>query len=128
MGRLRELLESAKNEVVICTTASDFEDKSRIFVPALDRLAKNNVRVKLALSGDSDNIKKVASKINVKFKTADTNARFFIADKKEVIFMVTPEQAEEEMGVWLNSEFFTSSLTSIIDFSLKNGNTLPTAK
>ncbi|MBM3233278.1 TrmB family transcriptional regulator [Candidatus Pacearchaeota archaeon] len=129
LGRLRELLESAKNEVLICTTVSDFEDKSRILVPALDKLAKNNVKIKLALSGDSENIRKVSSKINAKVKTTDTNARFFITDKKEVLFMVTPEQADEEMGVWLNSEFFTSSLTNIIDFSLKNGNgNLPQTK
>ena len=123
LGRLRELLETAKNEVVICTTAADFDDKSRVLVPALERLAKNNIKVKLALAGENERIKKMSSKLNIKVKHSDSNARFFIADKKEVLFMVTPEQAEEEMGVWLNSEFFTSSLANIIDFSLRNSNT-----
>ena len=44
-----------------------------------------------------------------------------MADKKEVLFMVTPESAEEEIGVWLDSSFFTDSLSDIIDSSLRNG-------
>jgi len=43
-----------------------------------------------------------------------------VADKSEVLFMVTPENAEEEMGVWLNTPFFTASLSGIIESSLKN--------
>ncbi len=120
LGRLRELLETAQNEVVICTTIADFEDKSRVLVPALQRFSKSNIKVKLALSGENEQVKKLGAKLNIKIKNAETNARFFIADKREVLFMVTPEQAEEEMGVWLNSEFFTSSLASIIDFSLRS--------
>jgi hypothetical protein len=44
-----------------------------------------------------------------------------MADKKEVMFMVTPETAEEEIGVWLDSPFFTESLSSVIDGSLRAG-------
>jgi hypothetical protein len=44
-----------------------------------------------------------------------------VADKKEVLFMVTPETSEEEIGVWLDSPFFTESLTNIIDSSMRNG-------
>ncbi len=130
IGRLRELLETAKNEVMICTTARDFEDKSRVLIPSLERLAKNNIKIKLALSGENEHVKKIGARMNIKVKHSETDARFFTADKKEILFMVTPEQAEEEMGVWLNSEFFTSALTNIIDFSLRNtnGNALPAVK
>ena len=35
--------------------------------------------------------------------------------------MITPDNSEEEMGIWLSSPFFTNSLIEIIDGSLKNG-------
>jgi len=122
LSRLRELLDTAKNEVVICTSVLDFEDKGRVIVPALEKLNKNNIKVKLLLSGDQEKIKKISSKFNLKIKSSDSGARFFISDKREIIFMVTQENAEEEMGVWLQSPFFTSSIANILENSIKNGN------
>jgi len=118
--RIRELLEKAEKEVLICTSVLDFEDKSRVLIPTLERLGKNNVKIKVALSGEADKIKKVASKFDLKIKSTDSNARVFISDKKEALLMVTP-LSEEEMGVWLNSQFFTGYLSNIIETSLNNG-------
>ena len=119
--RIRELLENAEKEVLICTSVLDFEDKSRILVPTLEKLAKNNVKVKVALSGEPEKIKKAAARFDIKIKSTDSNARVFIADKKEALLMVTPLH-EDEMGVWLNSPFFTSYLTTIIENSLTSEN------
>ncbi len=121
LSRLRELLENAKSEVMICTSAADFEDKSRVLVPALEKLNKGNIKIKLALSGEPEKIKKINAKFNLKAKTIASIARFYIADKKEILFMVTPENTDDEMGIWLESQFFTSSLSQIIDHSFKNG-------
>jgi sugar-specific transcriptional regulator TrmB len=120
LSRIRELLENSKKEALICTSASDFEDKGRVISSALEKLNKNNVKVKIALSGDSDKIKKINAKFNLKAKSIDSNARVFISDKKEVLFMVTPETAEEEIAVWLDSPFFTESLALVIENSIKS--------
>lgn len=120
LAKVRELVENSEKEVLICTSALDFEDKSRVLMPALEKLNKNNIKVKLALSGDEDKIKKISSKFNVKAKQVDSSARFFMADKKQALLMITPENSEEEMGVWLNSEFFTNSLHSIVEKTLRN--------
>ncbi len=117
LSRIRALLEGSKKEVLICTSALDFEDKGRVLAPALEKLNKSNVKVKIALSGEQDKIKKLNSKFNIKAKTINSNARVFMADKKEILFMVTPETAEEEIGVWLDSPFFTESLANVIEAS-----------
>ena len=122
LSRLRELLENAKSEVMICTSVLDFEDKSRVLISSLEKLNKNNIKVKLVLSGDAEKIKKINSKHNLKAKAIDSQARFYVADKNEILFMVTPEQSEEEIGVWLQSPFFTSSLTGIVENVLRAGN------
>ncbi len=121
MAKLRELFDNAKNEVLICTSALDFEDKGRILVPALEKFKKCNVKVRVALSGEQEKVKKLALKHNLKVKHTDSLARFYITDKKEILFMITPETDEEEMGVWLQSNFFTSSLTNMVEYSLRNG-------
>ncbi|MEK6855659.1 MAG: helix-turn-helix domain-containing protein [Nanoarchaeota archaeon] len=120
IAKVREIVENCTKEVLICTSVIDFEDKSRVIIPAIEKLNKANVKVRLALSGDEERIKKLSHKYNLKPKTVDTNARFFIADKTQVLLMITPENADEEMGVWLNSEFFTQSLHNIVEKSLKN--------
>lgn len=120
LSRIRELVESAQKEVLICTSALDFEDKSRVLVPALERLAKGNIKVKLALSGDAEKVKKLNSKFNLKARSIEAKTRLFIADRKQAILMMTPETASEEIGVWLSSEFLTDSLHSIVEKTLKN--------
>lgn len=122
LTRVRELLEKAQNEVFICTSAPDFEDKARVLIPMLQKLDKTNIKVRLALSGESDKVKKINSRFDLKAKHVESNARLFMADKKEVLLMVTPHNSEEDVGVWLNSPFFTSYLAGMLDNSFKNGN------
>ncbi len=115
ISRVRELILDAKREVIITTSALDFEDKSRVLIPALEQAAKNNVKIKLALAGSPERIKKVTARLNIKPSITNSTARLYIADKNEVLFMITPENAEEELGVWLNSSFFVESLRNIVD-------------
>jgi sugar-specific transcriptional regulator TrmB len=121
MAKIRELLENSKKEVVICTSASDFEDKSRIIVPALERLNKSNIRLRIALSGEQDKINKLNSRYNIRAKQTDSQARVFVSDKSEALLMVTPHNSEEEMGIWLSSPYFTDYLARMLDASLRNG-------
>ena len=115
VARLRELIQGAKKEVLIATSALDFEDKSRVILPALEQAIKNNIKVKLSLSGSPEKIKKVCARCSVKPKIIDSPTRAYIADKSETLIMLTSESAEDEIGVWLNSPFFAESLTGMIN-------------
>jgi len=128
LSRVRELLENAEKEVMICTTIADFEDKSRVLIPAIEKLNEKNVKIKIALSGEPEKIKKLNAKLNVKAKNTNSNARLFLSDKKEAILMVTPPNSDEEMGVWLNSPFFSAYFSAIVDTSFKNGNEISVDK
>jgi sugar-specific transcriptional regulator TrmB len=120
--RLRELVQNAKREVLIATSVVDFEDKSRVLLPALENAEKGNVKVKLALSGNPERIKKITSKFNIKSKPSESSARVYIADKTEVLFMITSENSDEEIAIWLNSPFFAESMYGMIDSVMKNSN------
>ena len=122
LAKVRELVESAEREVLICTSVADFEDKSRVLVPALEKILKSNIKLRIALSGDAERVRKLGVRLNMKLKPTDAPARMFMADKKQALLMITPEHADEEMGIWLNSPFFTESLSHIIEHTLKGTN------
>ena len=115
ISRIRELIQNAEKEVLISTSVLDFEDKSRVLLPALEQAVKKNIKVNLALSGNQDKIKKLNAKINLKVSTSNSEGRLYLSDKKEVLFMITPEKADEEIAIWLNSPFFAQSMSSILE-------------
>lgn len=119
IARLRELVQSAKKEVIISTSVLDFEDKSRALLPTLEEAAKKNIKIKLALSGQPERIKKVASRLGIKPIITNSDAKVYIADKREVLFMITSDNSDEEMSVWLNSPFFAESLYGMVDTTFK---------
>ncbi len=119
IARLRELIQSAKREVLISTSATDFEDKSRALLPVIEEALNRNIKVKIALSGQLDKIKKLNSKPLLKPIYTNSNVKLYIADKQEVLFMITSDGADEEVGVWLNSPFFAESVSGIIESSFK---------
>ena len=115
MSKIKELFENSQKEITICTSVSDFENKSRVLLPSLEKLNKNGVKIKVALSGDQDRIRKLNSKHNIKARPTDNQGRFFIADRKETFFMINSEGADEEVGVWLNSPYFSRVFASMFD-------------
>ncbi len=119
LSKLRELTGKTEKELNICTSATDFEDKSRVLLPALDKLNKQNVKVKIALSGDLDRIKRLLMKNNLKVKPTNNTGRFFVSDRKEALFMINSENADEEAGIWLTSQNFAGSLSIMFDAHIK---------
>jgi len=120
ISTIRSILNNSKKEAIICTTLNDFEDKSRVLVPSIRELMRGDIKVKLALSGEPEKILRLNKKLKLNAKTIETRARVFISDKKEVLFLVTPEEAEEEVAIWLSSPFFIESFSTIIENSILN--------
>ncbi len=115
-NHMKEILENAKKEVIICTNLKDFSEKLRFFASIISTLEKHKIKVKIALSGNEQEIKKIAGKIKQKIKCIEINAKFFIVDQEQVIFMLSEGAvAEEEIAIWLNAEFFTNALTYLFD-------------
>ena len=115
ISRIRELVHSAKKEIFISTSVADFEDKSRVLLPTLEQAAKNNIKVKLALTGPQERIKKIGIRSTLKPGVANSEARLYVADKSEILFMITSDNSDEEIAIWLNSPFFAQSICSMMD-------------
>ncbi len=112
---LREIIENANKEVLICTNAEEVKIKLGIFIQTLDILKKSNVKVKIALSGDQMLIDQLSSKLKVKINNVDIDAKFFIIDRKEILFYLSKGNTQEDTAIWLNSEFFAEAFASLFE-------------
>jgi sugar-specific transcriptional regulator TrmB len=112
---LREILQNAEKEVIICTNAEDISFKLKLFEQTLESLKKGNINVKMALSGDEKIIKKVEKILGIKIKNIDVDAKFFIVDRKEILFYLSKNSGTEDTAIWLNSEFFAQAFAVLFE-------------
>jgi len=93
--------------------------KAKLFQETFGFLKKSDVKIKIALSGDNNLIKQISSKSGIKMSKIDIDAKFFIIDRKEILFYLTPNKSGEDIAIWLNSEFFASAFASMFDMALR---------
>jgi len=118
-NHIKEIIRNANEEVIICTNAEELISKQRLFSQTFDVLKKSNVKLKLALSGNEVLIKQIEEKLGLKLKRVSLNAKFFIVDRKEILFYLSKNQQDEDVAVWLNSEFFARAFAHLFEKALK---------
>jgi sugar-specific transcriptional regulator TrmB len=116
-AQIRESLQNAKKEVIICTTASDISSKLKLFSQTFGNLQKADIKIKIALSGEEKIISELSKKLNLKIKKVGLDAKFFIIDRAEVLFYVS-KGGEEDIAVWINSPFFAEAFASLFENAL----------
>lgn len=114
-NHLREILQNAKKEVIICTNAREISSKAKLFKQTFDILTKANIKIRLALSGEEDVIKKLEKVFNIKIKRVTIDAKFFIIDRNEIMFYLLKESGKDDIAIWLNSEFFSQAFAQLFE-------------
>jgi sugar-specific transcriptional regulator TrmB len=113
---LKEIIKNAQKEVIICTNAEEIKSKARLFFQTISVLKASNIKIRIALSGREELIKEIEKKFNIKIKKINIDSKFFIIDRREILFYLSKQGTEtEDIAVWLNSEFFVESFASIFD-------------
>ena len=115
---LREIIQNAKKEVIICTNVSEILSKAKIFKQTFDELKKSNIKIKLALFGDEKLVKQAESSFGMKILYTKIEAKFFIVDKDQILFYLTKESNREETAIWLNSDFFANAFASLFELAM----------
>ena len=119
-SHIREVLEGAEKQVIICTSVDEIKNKSRFFSSIFERLKENNIKTIIALFGDEKEIRKINSRFNIKAKPISIEAKFYIADNSQVLFIISKGNLpDEEIAIWLNTPFFTSALSSLFEQAVK---------
>ena len=92
---LREILQNANEEVIICSNAEEINQKLKLFQQTIEILKKEGIKVKFALSGDEKLITKLEKSFSTKIKKIEIDAKFYIIDRKEVLFYVSKQEDED---------------------------------
>ena len=111
----REIVMNAKKEVIICTEAKEFSQKMKLFQQMISVLNKAGIKIKLALSGDDKLIKQIQDSIEIKIKKVNVEAKFFIVDRKEILFYLSKDENNEDVAIWLNSPFFAEAFATLFE-------------
>jgi len=118
-NHLREIIDSAKKEVIICTNINEMKQKEKLFLETFASLKEKHVKVKIALSGDADLIKKFATAKNLKLTPVNVDAKFFIVDRKEILFYLSKESTKDDQAIWLNSDFFSEAFANLFELAVR---------
>lgn len=115
---LRDILREANKEVIICTSAEDVNSKLKLFNQTISALKREGIKIKIALSGNEALIKRISTAFDIKIKKIAIEAKFFIVDRKEILFYLSKDQAGKEgddTAIWINSEFFAQAFASLFE-------------
>jgi sugar-specific transcriptional regulator TrmB len=115
-SQLGEMIENADKEVILVTTASALQDEIKMLKPICSKLKKHGITIKIATNAEQEKIKQFSKELGTEVKNLDLKARFCIVDSRSILFMLA-DKSEEEIGIWINSEFFASALKSLFEMA-----------
>ena len=116
---LREILNEAKKEVIICTNAQEMKSKLKLFNQTFELLKKSNIKIKVALSGDKELIKQMEEQFGIKIIQVNIDSKFFIIDRREILFYLSKDKNKDDIAIWLNSEFFSQAFADLFEKALE---------
>ncbi len=115
-----DMIQQAEKEVVIALSPIEVRAKSRAFSNIFEKLRKANLKTKIALHAPEDEVKRINAQFKINAEKTDLKSRFFIIDRKQVLLFITEAKEEgEEIGIWIDSEFFGNALASLFESALK---------
>ena len=120
LSKIKEMLSKAEKELTIHTSIEDLENKYRVLLPIIKNIEKSDkIKMKISVKGDVHRVRRYSHRNELKIRESDANGKFFITDRKEILFMIHPDNSEEEIGVWINSPYFANAFNNIFEKTLK---------
>ena len=126
-------VNSASKNITIVTSADGLSRKVEFLRKALESANKRGVKIKIAAPINKDNYKsaKDISRIAEVRNLSGPASRFVITDNKELMFMMMDDKEihpSHDIGVWLNTEYFSSALNQLFDVAWEKMQPLNKAK
>ena len=120
--QMRDVMENAQTCVYLASSAYELNTKYKMFKEIFAKLKKRKIDIRIIMPDSSEEAAKLSKKLGVAIKSKPLNARFLIADRKELIFTIKPTKVHEDFdyGVWINSAFFSSSLAYMFELAWRS--------
>jgi sugar-specific transcriptional regulator TrmB len=119
-SHLREIIESATEEVIFCASVNELSLREKIYNEMFNELKDRGVKIKAAVSGNKELFDKLKQNLDIPIKHIEIKSKFFIVDRKEVLFYLSPESTKDDQAIWINSEFFSEGFAGLFDIVVKD--------
>jgi len=117
-------IRNAEESVDIMTTSQGLMRKIEGFKPTFEKLKKRGVKIRIAAPLTKETMAAVKDMSGIaEIKNSDSKARFVIVDGKEIIFMIMDDNEVHptyDVGIWVNSPFFSKALVNLYSTAWKN--------
>ncbi len=110
------LIKGAEKEILIMTTPDGLSRKLDALRKELADAAKRGVTIKAIVSG---HVKDVPEHVQV-HETDKVDARFLIADGKEMVFMLLPDDEVHpnyDVAIWVDAPYFVTAITQVFELA-----------
>ncbi len=120
--QIRELINNTEKTVSIVSSSYELLSKQKMFKDLFSKLKKRNVDIKIMVNDEQKEVNRLKKKFGVEIRSKPINARFVMTDKSELIFTMKPTNVHEDYdcGIWINSPFFTNSISYMFDIAWKS--------
>jgi len=124
-NHLDMLIREAEETITLVTTSDGLNRKLEVLLPSLEKAKKRGVKIRIAAPINSSNLKiaKEFQKVGEVKDIEQLNARFCIIDSEQLMFMLLNDDTVHpsyDVGVWINTEFFSQALESLFEIAWKN--------
>ncbi len=122
-NHLELTIRNAEKSVSLMTTSGGLLRKIEGMKPTFEKIKKRGVKIRIAAPLTKEcsmAIKDLGDVAEVRHSTS--KARFCIVDGSEVIFMIMDDAEVHptyDVGVWINTPFFSSALENLFDLAWK---------
>lgn len=119
------MVRDAEESIDILTTSAEFKRLVEYHLPSLKAAKEKGVKIRLAAPINEKNAEAAAAAADVaKVRHIDyIDARFYVIDNEEVMFMILPESEVHptyDTGIWVHSPFFAEALSSLFENAWNN--------
>jgi len=123
-NHLDMLIRNAEKSLIIATTAEGLNRKFETLKSALEKAKRKKISIKIAAPITPKNfpVAKELSKY-AEIRSGKIKGRFVLVDDKEGVYMVLDDgevHPTYDVGIWINSPYFTSSLKHFFETQWKN--------
>ncbi len=123
------MVRDAEKSITIVTTSEGLNRKLEALMPSLEKCKKRGVKIRIAAPIDKNNIKvaKDFKKVGEVKNMGNMKARFIIIDGTQLMFMLLDDEKfhpNYDVGVWINTEFFSQTLEQLFDLAWKDMKTV----
>jgi len=115
---LKSFLSKAKKNITICMPAQEIIEKARNFKDIFAKTKDKKINSKIYVFGTDEEVAQINKMFGVNAKKMHIKMSFISVDDK-VLFALDEKIKEDTLGVCINSEFFTSSLSRLTDKAVR---------